>query len=216
MREVKKRKDKVATALVLCFSVVALTSVFAVKSNLGKIDGGSKDINVSKKTTVESQSPTTPTKSVTNTVVDSKKQSGSTQNAEYISPVKGKILVEYSMDMPIYSKTLDQYMTHPGVDIEAPMSSPVKAIAPGTVTRVADDDRYGSTVEIKHNNGMVSIYSNLAKTDLVEVGDHVKQGYKIGIVGETALFESLEVAHLHFEMTKNTAFVDPTQYVKSL
>ena len=120
------------------------------------------------------------------------------------------------MDMPIYSKTLDQYMTHPGIDIAAALSTKVKAIAAGTVTKVAEDDRYGMTVEITHGNGIVSIYSNLADKGLAEEGDAVSQGDVIGAVGETALFETLEESHLHLEMTRDSAYVDPTEYIKGL
>lgn len=153
-------------------------------------------------------------------VVDSKeteeKEKKESASVPYQMPVDGRVLSEYSMDMPIYSKTLDQYMTHSGVDIEAAMSTPVKAIAAGTVIRVSQNDRYGMTVEIDHGDGIISTYSNLGETDLPESGDVVKQGDKIGIVGETALFEMLEVPHIHFEMTKNSAYVDPSDYVSAL
>lgn len=212
MREVKKRKDKVAVALVLCFCVVALTSVFAIRSNLDKIDTDSR--NVSNKTKVETKAPTTSETKV----VDSNDTTKSTkeESGTLIAPLEGAIQAKYSMDMPIYSKTLDQYMTHAGIDIAAPLSTKVKAIADGTVTRVAEDDKYGVTVEIKHSDGLVSIYSNLAKTDLAELGDVVAQGDKIGLVGETALFETLEKPHLHFEMTKGSAYVNPANYIRDI
>ena len=57
--------------------------------------------------------------------------------SEFIFPVKddsAKISNPYSMDKLIYSLTLDQYMTHSGIDIEAPEDTQVLAIAEGTVT----------------------------------------------------------------------------------
>ena len=72
------------------------------------------------------------------------------------------------------------------------------------------------TVEITHENGIISTYSNLAKQGLAEMGDVVEQGQIIGAVGETALFEMLEESHLHLEMTKDSAYVDPTDYIKGL
>lgn len=215
MREEKKKKDRVALALVLCFCVVALTSVFVVKSNLDKINSNEKDVEISKNTKTETEGTQAAAQAP---VVDSKDTEKPTKApaADYIAPVGGKVLVEYSMDMPIYSKTLDQYMTHPGVDISAAMSSKVKAIAGGTITKVTEDDRYGKTVEINHGNGMISTYSNLAEQGLAELGDVVKQGDVIGSVGETALFETLEESHVHLEMTKDSAYVDPTEYIKGL
>lgn len=216
MREKKKKKDRAALALVLCFCVVALTSVFAVKSNLDKLNTEDKNMEISKNTKTETEG----TQAAAQTpVVDSKnseKKAEKKASADYIAPLNGKIQMEYSMDMPIYSKTLDQYMTHPGIDIAAALSTKVKAIAGGTVTKVAEDDRYGMTVEITHGNGIVSIYSNLADKGLTEEGNVVKQGDVIGIVGETALFETLEESHLHLEMTRDSAYVDPTDYIKGL
>ena len=55
---------------------------------------------------------------------------------------------DYSMDMVVYNLTLDQYMTHPGIDLEAPSGSSVKAIADGTITDIYEDDAYGTTIEI--------------------------------------------------------------------
>ena len=216
MRLKKKKKDRAALALVLCFCVVALTSVFAVKSNLDKLNTEDKNMEISKNTKTETEG----TQAAAQTpVVDSKnseKKAEKKASADYIAPLNGKIQMEYSMDMPIYSKTLDQYMTHPGIDIAAALSTKVKAIAGGTVTKVAEDDRYGMTVEITHGNGIVSIYSNLAEKGLTEEGNVVKQGDVIGIVGETALFETLEESHLHLEMTRDSAYVDPTDYIKGL
>lgn len=216
MREAKKKKDRVALALVLCFCVVALTSVFVVKSNLDKLNTGQKDMEISKNTKTETKG----TEAAAQTpVVDSKdRETKAPKKAavDYIAPVEGKIQMEYSMDMPIYSKTLDQYMTHPGIDINAALSTKVKAIAGGTISKVAQDDRYGMTVEVNHGNGIISFYSNLANQGVPEIGDVVKQGDVIGSVGETALFETLEESHLHLEMTKDSAYVDPTEYIKGL
>lgn len=215
MREEKKKKDRTALVLVLCFCVVALTSVFAVKANLDKLGSAEKDMEISKNTKTQTSDAQAAARTP---VVDSKDSESRTENktADYIAPVEGSVQMEYSMDMPIYSKTLDQYMTHPGVDIAAPLSAKVKAIAHGTITKVYKDDRYGMTVQITHDNGILSIYSNLAEEGIAEMGDVVEQGQVIGAVGETALFETLEEAHLHLEMTKDSACINPADYIKGL
>lgn len=228
MREAKKKKkDRTALALVLCFCVVALTSVFAVKANLDKINRAEANVEISKSAKAETETEGQET-AVETPVVDSedtkeKNQSKAKQQtksqaaaADYIAPVDGDILMKYSMDALIYSKTLDQYMTHSGVDIAAPLSTKVNTIAEGTVTQVSEDDRYGTTVEITHGNGIVSIYSNLAEEGTAETGDVVKQGEAIGAIGETALFEMMEKAHLHLEMTRDGAYVNPADYIKGL
>lgn len=218
MREVKKRRDKTAVALVLCFCVVALTSVFAVKASLDKFKTADEDIQISKDTKTETQQKESAV-SETMPVVDSKENTTPTaekKSVGYVAPVQGKIIKKYSMDMPIYSKTLDQYMTHPGVDIEVPLNSEVLAAAGGTVTKATEDDRYGMMIEIDHGNGIISTYSNLTDTNLVELGDVIKQGDVIGSVGKTALIESMEPAHLHLEMTRNSAYINPDKYIKQL
>ena len=51
----KKEKDKVAIALMLAFCVIALTSIFTIKSNIDKINGSNTDVPVSEKT--QTQAP---------------------------------------------------------------------------------------------------------------------------------------------------------------
>ena len=118
------------------------------------------------------------------------------------------------MDKLIYSVTLDQYMTHCGIDIEAPEDTQVLSIAEGTVTAIYNDDRYGTTIEITHPQKVVSIYSNLSTSEMVEIGDVVTQGQIIGGVGSTGLFESLEPAHLHFEMIQDGSYVNPNKFIR--
>lgn len=217
MHKESKKKNRVAIALTLCFCVMALTSVLAVKAGLDKIRSVSDPLG----TTEEFHSAQQNTETAVQTpVVDSKsgkstpKTSDKETTAKYIQPIEGNLLLKYSLDSLVYSKTLDQYMTHPGIDIAAALSSEVKAIAAGTVTSVYSNDRYGMTVEITHENGIISSYSNLAEQGLAEVGDEVKQGQVIGCVGKTALFESMDPSHLHFEMKEDNSIVDPGEYIK--
>lgn len=222
MHEENKTKNRAAIALALCFCVLALTSFLAVKSSLNKIsDSG---MTAAKNSTSSHQDQQAAAKTP---VIDSNGQdsgtakSGTTQETspsapDYIMPVDGPILLKYSMSSLVYSKTLDQYMTHPGVDISAKKSTEVKAVADGTVSKVYNDDRYGTTVCIIHNDSLASIYSNLDKHNLAEAGDEVNQGDIIGNVGASALFESLEETHLHFEMTKDGNCTDPGNYIESL
>lgn len=222
MHEENKTKNRAAIALALCFCVLALTSFLAVKSSLNKISNSGMTASESSTSSHQDQEAAAKTP-----VIDSNSQNSGTENSgitqetappapDYIMPVEGPVLLKYSMSSLVYSKTLDQYMTHPGVDISAKKSTEVKAIADGTVSKVYNDDRYGTTVCIIHSDGLTSKYSNLNTHGLAETGDEVKQGDTIGNVGDTALFESLEETHLHFEMTKDGNCADPGDYIKSL
>lgn len=230
----KKEKDKVAIALMLAFCVIALTSIFTIKSNIDKINGSNTDVPVSEKTQTQTPGNTGGNngndKSAKDNSADSAEASakiptvdsadGSDSKAsasKFINPVKSDeayVTNEYSMDTLIYSVTLDQYMTHCGMDIEAPEDTQVAAAAPGTVTAIYEDDRYGTSVEITHSGGFITVYSNLSTADLVEVSDVVEAGKIIGGVGTTGLFESLEPAHLHLEMLKDGVYVNPADYIK--
>lgn len=216
MRQEKKQKDKPAIALVLCFCLMALVSVFVVKANIDKVKDNvrsSQTTDVVKEKSVNEESSSSVSEKE---IIDSRDNTDSenTSASEFIVPLQGEIIMEYSTDMPIYWATLDQYMTHSGVDIAAPIGSGVKACAGGTVTKIDEDDRFGIIAEINHGNGIISMYGNLSKDDLVELGEIVTQGDVIGKVGQSSLFEFDSPEHLHFEMKKNGEYVNPTDYME--
>ena len=228
MRQEKKVKDRPAIALVLFFCLAALVAVFAVTSTVNKVRDNlqiDKAAEVVKKKAVSKTSENTAAK-----VVDSQdsKSSGSNSSASFIKladellpasfikPLSGEVIQKYSMDMPIYWETLDQYMTHDGIDLAAPAGTSVKTCASGTVTRIEKDDRYGMIVEISHGNDLLSLYGNLAEDGLVELGEVVSRGDVIGKVGKTSTFEASGAEHLHFSMKLKDEPVDPGKYIKGL
>ena len=220
----KKPNDRVAVALVLCFCVVAIASIFTMRSNFSQLDLNNDDnINIAQNDQQQDSENQNVVKPVP--VVDStapKQDTGDTQVkpeksslAPYSPPIKGKskITKQFSNDVPIYSQTLDEYVVHQGVDITAPADTQVLAVADGTVTKVYNDDKLGITIEVSHGNGIVTKYSNLSTTKMVGEGDVVKKGQPISGVGSSALFESLESPHLHFEVLKDGAALDPSEFM---
>lgn len=215
----KKPMDKIAIAVVLCFSVIALGSIFTVKSSLDKINLSDGDINIpqnnqTKEKSVTKQIPTVDSKDNPQSKSQNENNDISSKSSAWVPPVKGLISLDYSTEIPIYSKTLNQYMVHNGVDIAAPLDSRVQAAAAGTIVETYKDDRLGYTVKINHGNGFITTYSNLSDNAVVEIGDVVKQGDIIGGIGDTSLFESAEESHLHFEMQKDEKLVNPSDYIK--
>lgn len=215
MRSDKKTSSKPAAALVLCFCLMALVSVLVVKASIDKVKNSMETADVIKKQAVEEINKTTPE------VIDSLDSEDVPQNipenpSDYIFPVDGEIIMEYSMDMPIYWETLDQYMVHKGIDIAAKKETPVQACAGGTVTKIDKNSKMGVTVEINHGNGIISVYSNLANDGLIELGEVVSQGTVIGKIGQSTMFEFNSPDHLHFEMWKGNEPVDPMEYLKQL
>jgi murein DD-endopeptidase MepM/ murein hydrolase activator NlpD len=218
----KKPNDRVAVALVLCFCVVAIASIFTMRSNFNDLDLDHNDkINIAQEDNQvkeEEQNVVKPVPTVDSTAkkpeVIQKQDNAGKKSASFTIPVKGTITKEFSNEVPIYSQTLDQFIIHTGIDIQAPADTQVLAAGDGTVTKVYNDDKYGITIEISHGNGIVTKYSNLSTTKMVEESDVVKKGQPISGIGSSALFESLEAPHLHFEVLQDGVAINPSNYIK--
>lgn len=129
------------------------------------------------------------------------------------SPVSGEILKPHSDTELSYSKTMEDWRLHKGVDIAAPIGTTVIASAKGTVSDCYTDTACGVTVVIDHGNGIMTKYSNLASSKMVEPNQSIESGTAIGVVGDTAEFEVADEAHLHFEVIKNGISVNPSDYI---
>ena len=143
-----------------------------------------------------------------------KDEEATVKDPEFKMPVEGEIMREYAKDNLVYSATLDEWVTHNGIDIAAEKTTVVKASADGTVKSIKNDPRYGLTIVIEHVNGFTTVYSNLLTAEFVEEGETVEQGETIGTVGNTATFEIADEAHLHFEILKDNENLDPELYLK--
>ena len=130
------------------------------------------------------------------------------------SPLEGEVVAAYAMDALSYNQTTRDWRTHDGIDLAAEAGAFVHAAAEGTVYTVYEDDRLGHTVVIRHEDGYVTCYASLSQEVLVEPGDQVTLGQKIGTVGNSALLESALGDHLHFSVTQNDEPVDPEKFLK--
>ena len=133
----------------------------------------------------------------------------------FTSPVEGSIQKGYSMAVPVFSLTMEDYRTHSGVDLYAPSGTNVTAAADGTVREIWNDPMMGKCISVSHSGGAVTTYKNLSEDTAadLEAGKAVSAGEILGTVGDTALEEVAEESHLHFEMTVNGASVDPGEYI---
>lgn len=98
---------------------------------------------------------------------------------------------------------------HRGIDIARPSNYNIKASDNGVVTAVGWEGTYGQRIVINHNNGYETVYAHLSEIK-VSVGQVVPQGSVIGIMGSTGRSTG---THLHFEVHKNGALVDPLSYL---
>lgn len=215
MRQDKNKSGKPAAAILLSFCLIALMSIFAVKGSMDKLQQDLDAESVSKKKAVEEETAQAqPTEIVDSIDNDNSPQESGNTGHKYIFPLEGDIINEFSINAPVYWKTLDQYMTHNGIDIASEIDTPVQACADGTVTKISNDDGMGMTVEINHGKGLISRYCNLSDEGIIELGEVVVQGQVIGKVGKTSMFEASEPGHLHFEMIKSSNYVNPNDYLK--
>lgn len=133
--------------------------------------------------------------------------------AVFKMPVVGDRGMNYAADTLVYSKTLDHYTTHYGIDIIAPENTPVVAALSGEVVEVVVDSRLGITITIAHEGDILTKYANLSTGNMVKVGDKVEKGQVISGIGRSALFEISEEPHLHFEVMVDGEHVDPNLYL---
>lgn len=148
--------------------------------------------------------------------VKDNEQSQTIQSGDKIimqQPVSGAVLNDYSGDNLVYSKTMQDWRTHNGIDFAANEGDDVLAAADGTVEAITDNGMFGKTIIILHDGGIRSIYSNLAEDAAVAVGDNVLSGSVIGKVGNSAAAEVTENSHLHFEVSANEESVNPHDYL---
>ena len=131
----------------------------------------------------------------------------------YLWPVSGTVERPHDLEALRYDVTMQDWRTHAGIDIAAPLGSPVSAAHAGSVVQIARDDLYGTVVTVDHGDGSASVYANLAEEPAVAVGDWVEPGSVIGAVGSSALCEVGQEGHLHFSLTVNGAAVDPLSYL---
>jgi murein DD-endopeptidase MepM/ murein hydrolase activator NlpD len=97
---------------------------------------------------------------------------------------------------------------HEGVDIAAPYGTGVFAAAEGSVLRTGYDPAgYGRFVEIRHPNGMTTLYGHLSRLDVAS-GDPVAAGSRIGLVGSTGRSTG---PHLHFEVRRGERQINPVK-----
>lgn len=138
------------------------------------------------------------------------------QQERMMLPLQGKVIMDYAKDNLVYSKTLEQWTTHNGIDIAAGVGTPVRAVMSGTVTEVTNHPMLGIMITIDHHNGLVSRYANLQNGNMVKEGQKVERGKVISGVGTSSEFEIADQPHLHFEVLKEGENVDPKLHLPNM
>ena len=231
-------EKKIFYSLLMCvFAAALFTSFFSGKTAKNLRDAAKDETAQSKQTSVTESTPYVPPENAVKTDVKKEetpeKEDSTEQKTEVeipsanpevempkspevtgiIKPVNGEILKLFSDKTPVYSKTMDDWRVHDGVDISAKVGDSVFACAGGVVEDIFDDKKMGTTVIIDHN-GIKSKYQNLSPNVAVQKGDEVAEGAVIGVVGDSATYEIADAPHLHFELTDGDVQINPEKLFK--
>ena len=117
----------------------------------------------------------------------------------FIAPLNGRISASFS-----------ESEKHYGCDIIAPSDSPIKSLDDGIVIFSGWTLETGYTLGIQHDQNVITFYKHNSSL-LKEMGDYVRAGEAIAIIGNTGTLTS--GPHLHFEFWLNGKAMDPEQYV---
>lgn len=98
---------------------------------------------------------------------------------------------------------------HRGLDIGGEMGASIVASLSGTVEIAQYSSSSGNFIIINHGNGLRTAYCHCSKL-LVSVGQYVKQGEVIALVGSTGISTG---PHLHFGVSIDNVYVDPLNYI---
>ncbi|MBI3046644.1 MAG: peptidoglycan DD-metalloendopeptidase family protein [Candidatus Harrisonbacteria bacterium] len=116
----------------------------------------------------------------------------------------GRLTQKWGIPSPLYGGR-----AHNGIDIGAPIGTPIFAAGKGRVAEVWNQDRYcykgayGKFIIIEHENNLTTLYAHLSLQS-VKKGDYVNQGDLIGYVGQTGYATG---PHLHFTVYASQTFI---------
>lgn len=102
------------------------------------------------------------------------------------------------------------YIQNSGVDYINETVFKINAIEDGKVLSITKDDITGTTIKIKHDNDLISVYQSV-KDVLVKEKEEVKQGQTIASSSTNAINQDLG-NHLHFELYSSNKLIDPEKY----
>ena len=208
----EKIKKTIYTVSALMLCAVTLFSFWMSNKDNNVAPQKTDTTTTAEQTTADVQ-VNTPVTNVPDNRLDPVTTTTQAQKSVYYSfPLNNKISREYSNGELVKNKTTNDWRTHNGVDISGKKGDKINAICDGIVTELEHSDIWGTIITINHNNGIIAKYYGLQKDSTVKPGDEVKEGQKIGLLGEIPI-EKANGIHLHFELYKDGMTISPSDYL---
>ena len=130
------------------------------------------------------------------------------EEEQLLWPVVGNVLINYSMDKPVYFSTLKQYKCSPAIVIQAKEGENIYAAARGRVTEIKKTEELGNVITMELGSGYEIFYGQLGNLQVKE-GDMVEKGDYIGDVAATTKYYSIEGDNVYFALKKNGEPINP-------
>ena len=207
-----KKREYYKVMFTLCIIVMSLITISVVNNNDVKTVNENLDLNSDLdldnkiKTDDLTDSKNEQVKTITKAI------NNSDNKIEFIIPVSGEIIKEFSNDIQIYNKTTKDWRIHRGLDIKCDNNSQIVSVCNGIVNNIYKDINYGYGVEIKKDNLCIR-YFMLSKDIILKKGDNVYKGQSIGFVSNNDTIEMSDFPHLHIEILENNEYIDPRKYL---
>jgi murein DD-endopeptidase MepM/ murein hydrolase activator NlpD len=125
----------------------------------------------------------------------------------FVLPIRSKVTSVYGTKR-VFNGEMRSY--HTGLDLKAPMKTPIHAAAAGVVVLAKKLFFTGNTVMIDHGYGVVTLYAHMSKLK-VKKGQHVEEGQLLGLSGMTGRANG---PHLHWGVIINKVKVNPAEFIQ--
>ena len=135
-----------------------------------------------------------------------------TQESVISWPVKGNVIMPFSVENLIHYATLGEWKTNPAIVISSEEGTDVVAAAKGVVSSVDFDEETGNTVTMNIGSGYEIVYGQLAEITC-ETGDVVDEGTVLGKVATPTKYYSVEGSNLYLQLMYEGTPLNPMLFL---
>ena len=135
-----------------------------------------------------------------------------TQESVITWPVKGNVIMPFSIDNLVHYATLGEWKINPAIVISGEEGTDVVAAVKGVVSSIEFDEETGTTVTMNIGSGYEIVYGQLAEVTC-EIGDVVDEGTVIGKIATPTKYYSVEGSNLYFKLLHEGTPVNPMLFL---